>query len=474
MLWTALLFPALPLEREAGPGDVVKAGVARARAIVQQTGPQRSIMSCDDAARTLGIRPGLSVKSALAIEPGLELIDFDEHEQAAQLAQLALWALGYSSRVTPHPPDTLLMEVQGSLRLFGGLDALLARLHDDAASLGLSLHLGTAPTPSSAALLARAGIERPVRTSHAIPMAIAHLPIDHLALETDVRQGLGRSGLNTLGQLAGLPPASLTRRFGHRLVEMLYRLDGRLPDPQAAIVPPPTFREAADLPLEAESTAGLAFLLRRLLAALGGFLRSRDVGVRRLDVELFHHRHAPSVVSLRFLEAATDVAHLYRIATERLDGTVLVAPVTRLAVHASELAEVERAAPTLLDGGKVPSASVEQVIETLAARLGSDAIYTASLSDDHRPEKAWQTAMLSGSTPPGDWPVRPLWLLRTPRRATGRLTLEGLPERIENGWWDADDVRRDYFIGRDEHGVHFWVYRLRHDPEKLWIHGLFA
>jgi len=474
MLWTALVFPSLPLECQVAAGDVATTDEERARAIVQQHGSRRSIMSCDDAARALGIRPGLTVKSALAIAPGLELIDFDEHEQAAQLAQLALWALAYSSRVTPHPPDTLLMEVQGSLRLFGGLDPLLARLHDDAVALGLSLRLGTAPTPAAAALLARAGIERPVRTSRAIPLAIAHLSLDHLALEADVRQGLGRSGLGTLGQLSEFPPASLTRRFGHRLVETLYRLDGRLPDPQTAIVPPPSFREAVDLPLEAESTAGLVFLLRRLLAALGGFLRSRDVGVRRLDLELFHHRHAPSVVSLRFLEAATDVAHLYRIATERLDGTALIAPVTRLAVHASELAEVERAAPALLDGGKVPDASVEQVIETLAARLGSDAVYTASLSDDHRPEKAWQAAMLSRSTPPGDWPVRPLWLLRTPRPASRSLTVEGLPERIENGWWDADDVRRDYFIGRDEHGVHFWVYRLRHDPARLWIHGLFA
>lgn len=474
MLWTALLFPSLPLERHVG-GDVdIATSAERARAIVLQQGPRRTIMACDDAARTLGIRPGLPVKSALAIVPGLALIDFDEREQAAELMQLALWALGYSSRVAPHPPDMLLLEVQGSLRLFGGLDALLVRLHDDAATLGLTLHLGIAPTPAAAALLAQAGIERPIRTSAAIPSAIAPLALDHLALEPDVRQGLRRSGLRTIGQLASLPPASLTRRFGHRLVEMLYRLDGRLPDPQTVIVPPTTFREAADLPLEAESTAGLAFLLRRLLAALGGFLRNRDLGVRHLDIELFHHRHPPTVVPLRFLEAATDIAHLYRIATERLDGTVLVAPVTRLAVHAGELAEVERAAPALLEGGKVPSASVEQVIETLAARLGSEAVYTALPSDDHRPEKAWSASMLSRSTPPGSWPARPLWLLRTPRLAHRSLTIEGLPERIENGWWDVADVRRDYFIGHDERGVHYWVYRLRHDPAQLWIHGLFA
>ena len=35
-------------------------------------------------------------------------------------------------------------------------------------------------------------------------------------------------------------------------------------------------------------------------------------------------------------------------------------------------------------------------------------------------------------------------------------------------------MRRDYFIARDARGAHYWVYRLRHDPERLWIHGLFA
>lgn len=48
------------------------------------------------------------------------------------------------------------------------------------------------------------------------------------------------------------------------------------------------------------------------------------------------------------------------------------------------------------------------------------------------------------------------------------------PERIENGWWDATDVRRDYFIARDAGGAYYWVFRLRHDPERVWIHGLFA
>ena len=51
---------------------------------------------------------------------------------------------------------------------------------------------------------------------------------------------------------------------------------------------------------------------------------------------------------------------------------------------------------------------------------------------------------------------RPLWLLAEPQpldgrehpRYEGRLEFEEGPERIESGWWDGRDVRRDYYVAR--------------------------
>mgnify|MGYP000057601428 FL=1 len=50
------------------------------------------------------------------------------------------------------------------------------------------------------------------------------------------------------------------------------------------------------------------------------------------------------------------------------------------------------------------------------------------------------------------------WLLEAPRplpeknavplHEDGPLTLLAGPERIESGWWDGGDVKRDYFIAR--------------------------
>jgi protein ImuB len=46
------------------------------------------------------------------------------------------------------------------------------------------------------------------------------------------------------------------------------------------------------------------------------------------------------------------------------------------------------------------------------------------------------------------------------------------PERIETGWWDGDDIGRDYFVGRNASGEQLWLYRDR--GGEWFVHGVFA
>jgi protein ImuB len=72
---------------------------------------------------------------------------------------------------------------------------------------------------------------------------------------------------------------------------------------------------------------------------------------------------------------------------------------------------------------------------------------------------------------------RPLWLLDPPRRlAEGEFALLVGPERIESGWWDGAEARRDYFIARTGESSLAWIYRERGpEPGENWfLHGLFA
>lgn len=482
-LWLALHFFQLPIDRARDQDDDDEH--ERARAVVVQHGASRQVLACNAAATEAGVQAGLTLSAAYALVPDLAVEGFDEAGQAEQLHALTWWALGFSSRVTPCPPDMLLLEIGASLRLFGGLTPLLVKVRDSLSELGVSVRRGVAPTPAAARLFARIGQPRPVRDLTRLPLALADVPVARLPLEAFASKGLQQSGIRQLGELMALPPKALARRFGTALSDWLYRLDGRLPDPQTAWQAPETFSHGLDLPLEAPDAGALTFPLNRLFGALGGFLTTKDLGVRRVELQLYHHRLPPTTVALRFLDATADMKHLLRVATERLSGEVLPAPVCRLRVDAPDPAPVARCARDLFDkaaagGASAAVGSIEQVLDRLTARLGREALYTAMPGDDHRPERAWLQSLLGEQRVPADWPARPLWLYAEPRPAPVALTPSTLPERIENGWWGDTDVRRDYFIAHDAAGSHYWVFRTRHAADTaatngaLWVHGVFA
>jgi protein ImuB len=472
MLWLALHFPQLPIDRQYQADNDVP------RAVVLQEGSRRRIMACNRSAASAGIKSGLALKNAYALAPNLITSDYNEDEQRTNLEQLCLTAMQYSSNVVPEPPDTIMVEIGASLRLFNGVNILQNRIGKDIQRLKLTLLTGIAPTASAASLFARTGINKAVTTDQELTQTLDTVPISCLPLDTFILKGLRQSGLQTLGELRRIPPAALTRRFGDTCTQLLYKLDGRLPDPKTPFQTQEYFSQAVDLPLEASDTNALAFALKRLLSALGGFLRARDLGIVHLQIVLDHHQLESVSLSLKFLDATADMTHLLRVATERLARVNLEAAVTRLALNSVELAPLQRADRDLFNNIHAQKNSIEQLLDKLIARLGKQSVYTAITDNDHRPEKAWMPTVVSNTHVQAQWPARPLWLLPEPQPLNEAVTLMTPPERIENGWWDELDVRRDYFIASNEQGSYFWIYRLRHQPEhkpeQWWIHGLFA
>jgi protein ImuB len=51
------------------------------------------------------------------------------------------------------------------------------------------------------------------------------------------------------------------------------------------------------------------------------------------------------------------------------------------------------------------------------------------------------------------------------------------PERIESGWWDGADTRRDYYVAESPAGELAWIFRDHRrgtDDGEWFLHGLFA
>jgi len=164
---------------------------------------------------------------------------------------------------------------------------------------------------------------------------------------------------------------------------------------------------------------------------------------------------------------------------ERLAREELPDRVEAIRLLSEEIGPLSGRDGELFAGAGHPGDNGAQWIERVRARLGDDAVREPCLHADHRPEHAWG---YRGSAPaaaplPVDAPPRPLWLLAAPRPldadpASAQLSLLSGPERIESGWWDGDEIGRDYFVGSDAQGGRLWLFRDR--SGEWFVHGIFA
>jgi len=154
MLWACLLLPSLPLDvfaRAQAPADATRPFA------VATGGHYPRIIVANTAACDAGIRPAQLVSAALVLAPDLGLRDRDPNAEAAALAAVATWATQFTPTVSLAPPNAVLAEIGGSLRLFGGLSRLAAHFARGAHDLGFAARQAFAPTPTAALLFARAG-----------------------------------------------------------------------------------------------------------------------------------------------------------------------------------------------------------------------------------------------------------------------------------------------------------------------------
>jgi len=384
------------------------------------------------------------------------------------LAAAAAWACRFTPRVSLEPPQALVLEVEGSLLFFAGLDSLREKIRLGLEALGFRADIASAPTARAALWRAAGG-----------GGALEDLPVSVTGLDEDALALLAGLGTRTLGDLLRLPREGVARRLGQALVDALDRALGRLPEPREFFTPPARFAQKLELPGQVSEAPSALFALRRLLAQLEGFLAARQAGVRGFRVLLVHPDCAPTEVSVGLASASRGEAHFTRLLFERFQCLALPQPIEAVRLEAESLEPLLERSGGLFGGPGEGAEEWLRLIERLQARLGGEAVHGLGLRDDHRPECAFRRVdlqrqgskeMKEQDDSPGP---RPLWLLEAPHPlGEGEFALLAGPERIESGWWDGAEARRDYFIARTGECTLAWIYRER---EGGWfMHGFFA
>jgi len=417
---------------------------------------------------------------------------------ADALQRLARRALHYTPRVSLEPPDGLLLEVQGSLHLFAGVAGLRRALTEECRRLGVASVLAFAPTPLAALALARAGRPHAVLDAAQLVGQLAALPLTTLRRPEDVLGRLGRCGVRTIGAALRLPRGGFARRFGTAQLATLDALTGRTRDLRTAFRARVRFRRRRELLFELENHQAILAALAPLIAELGAFLTERQCSLLELECRLEHRHAPPTCCVLRLAAPLADAQHLAALLGERLEKLSLAEPVRGCELRTAALVPQRADSLQLWQPGEHGgglSSEASGLIERLRARLGEEAIHGLTLLEGHRPEKAWGKTAPPADTggrpaprgrtarrlPPAS--RRPLWLLPAPQSLTARdglprrrgpLRLIGEPERIETGWWDGEEIARDYYTAADSHGVLLWVFRERQAPHGWYLHGVFG
>ena len=132
---------------------------------------------------------------------------------APSLRKLCLHAQSFTSFVSIEPPNALLLEIKGSVKLFGSLQQLHADIDDCWRRLALQAHSATAPSTLAALWLARAGVSSQIEDIELLRKSLAKVPIACTAWDAERLQTLRAMGVATLSELMRLPRAGLARRL---------------------------------------------------------------------------------------------------------------------------------------------------------------------------------------------------------------------------------------------------------------------
>ncbi|HRQ59514.1 MAG TPA: DNA polymerase Y family protein [Azoarcus taiwanensis] len=471
MLWIALTLPDLPLQAitraapESGPLAV--------------TGPRARLLSANAAAQALGVRAGTSVTDALAAAPQLELRQCDPALEHEALNTLAVMACRFTPSVSLQAPDAILIEVSSCLKLFGNVRTIIRQATEACQELGLNVVHAAAPTPLAAHWLANYAPGLVVEPRPGWQAVLDKLPVQALACGAQVAESvidlITGVGIDTIGRLQALPREGLARRQARSVLDTLARAHGHTPDPRLWFTLPARFSVHITLPAPTQDVEPLLFACDRLFTDLATWLKAGHAATDQCMLHLEHERHPASKFEIIAAAPTQDKRRWLTIARERLAVTTLAAPVEILRLEAEGTLKIQQASADLFGDPTQDDEAADHLLERLRARFGTQSVHALRTWPDHRPEKAWRCA-----EPGTDYPAlpgkRPLWLLPQPRPLQGvdAYRIEAGPERIETGWWDGEEVLRDYFVARAPDASRLWIFRDLRTSRDWFVHGYFG
>ena len=428
--------------------------------VVTTGGPGRPLV-LDASREAVGVWAGQSVSQALSRCIAAATLSADPINLARVNDGILAALCNVVPRVEPNDLGVFYLDLTGMADMYGGM----ARLAETALSAGeewLRPRLGIGPgkfPAYCAAARAEAGGWRLVPAD--VARWLAPLPVSWLPLERDATARLEGFGIRALGELAALPPASLSEFLGPAGARAWQLANGIDPEPVVPAALPERLSEELEFPFPVDTTAGIEAGLRALADRLwrSGLLRGRCVGRVALEGRLLSGDAWRFDRVLRQPAASADALARSLLAGLGAQDTLGSGrwpdgPLLDLSITVSDL---------VAETARQSALWTQPPRRTLPEIAGVDRL-ARLVPDSALPERRWAFASsLAPLSAPS--PVRVMCSGDTPRRVSaGRVNWRAVDRvvdlwEVDTEWWTPAPVRRRYWRLAMADGGLMTVYR---------------
>jgi DNA polymerase IV len=336
-------------------------------------------------ARAFGVRSAMPLRTAGALCPGGVFLPVDGRKYGAVSREVMAILRRFTPLVEPISIDEAFLDVAGSEGLFGEPEAIARAIKKTIANeVRLTASVGVASTKLVAKIASE--LRKPDGLVIVPPGEeadfLAPLPIWRLwGVGPQTRRALEDYGVQTIGDLAGLEPDLLVRRFGRHGAELAQRARGVDASPVGDGMEAKSVSHEHTFMVDTRDPEELERTLLALSEGVAGRLRTAGLKAATISVKV-RDSHFETVTRQRTLDDPTDLTEtVWRTALELARPEMRGKTIRLLGVGAANFGAREQLA--LFGTGDTRQRRAVEATDLIRRRYGPRAITRARLLDSH-------------------------------------------------------------------------------------------
>ncbi len=336
-------------------------------------------------ARYYGVKTGMTIYEARRTCPSINLIIGDNRKYTDTSCKIIKIFQRFTPVVEVFSIDEAFMDVTGSIRLFGAPEVIADKIKTCIRNeLGLTCSVGIGPNKLLAKLAS--GIKKPDGVFRIMPADVPELmeglPVEELCgIGVRLAESLAHLGIRTCGQLARMPGAVLSRRFGiigERLKEMAQGKDESPVIPSGEEPEAKSVGHSMTLDRDMKDRSDILRHLLQLSQMVGRRARSYSLAGRTITLTIRYADFHTFSMQKTSSHAINGTHEIWKAAVNILDNVSVSQPVRLLGISLSNLCPQTRQL-CLFGGWSHRREEVYRIMDQINDRFGENTVIWADL-----------------------------------------------------------------------------------------------